>query len=176
MTKFDSRSKVKTRRQLQVSLSRLQQGGKKIVFTIGCFDLIHPGHIRYLEKARAQGDYLVVALNSDASVRRIKGPDRPILTQDERCEIVAALACVDFVTVFDEETPQRIVDDLLPDVLVKGGDWPVDQIVGRQTVESHGGKVISIAFESGFSTSDIIERIKRIQTRSETGADATSDH
>jgi len=176
MVKHDSRSKIKTRAQLQVELPRLQQGGKKIVFTNGCFDLIHPGHVRYLEKARAQGDLLVVALNSDASVRRIKGPDRPILDQEERCEIVAAFGCVDFVTVFDEETPQRIVDQLLPDVLVKGGDWPVDQIVGRQTVEAHGGKVVSIDFEKGFSTTEIIERIKRVQSRSETGADATSDH
>ncbi len=130
------------------------------MFTNGCFDLLHPGHIRYLEKARAEGDLLVVALNSDASVRRIKGPERPIQNEDERSEVIAGLQCVDFVTLFDEETPYEIIEELLPDVLVKGGDWPVDQIVGRQTVEGHGGKVISIAFETGHSTSNIIRRIR----------------
>jgi len=131
-----------------------------VVFTNGCFDLLHPGHIRYLETARAEGDLLVVALNSDASIRRIKGPRRPIQTEDERSEVIASLQCVDFVTLFDEETPYQIIEELLPDVLVKGGDWPIDQIVGRETVEAHGGKVISVAFETGHSTSNIIERIR----------------
>ncbi len=130
------------------------------MFTNGCFDLLHPGHIRYLETARAEGDLLVVALNSDASIRRIKGPERPIQNEDERSEVIASLQCVDFVTLFDEETPYEIIEELLPDVLVKGGDWPIDQIVGRETVETHGGKVISIAFETGHSTSNIIERIR----------------
>jgi D-beta-D-heptose 7-phosphate kinase/D-beta-D-heptose 1-phosphate adenosyltransferase len=130
------------------------------VFTNGCFDLLHPGHIRYLEKARAEGDLLVVALNSDASIRRIKGPERPIQNEDERSEVIAGLQCVDFVTLFDEETPYEVIEELLPDVLVKGGDWPIDQIVGRETVEARGGKVISIAFETGHSTSNVIKRIR----------------
>jgi rfaE bifunctional protein nucleotidyltransferase chain/domain len=179
MSEFGSRSKIRTRAQLRDLLPHLRERGEKIVFTNGCFDLIHPGHVRYLERAREQGDVLVVALNSDASVRRIKGGDRPILAEEERCEIVAALGCVDFVTVFGEETPLQIIDELAPDVLVKGGDWPFDQIVGRQSVESHGGKVISLAFEDGFSTTSIIERIRRAAARPvelETGADETSGH
>jgi rfaE bifunctional protein nucleotidyltransferase chain/domain len=156
----NSRSKIKTRVQLKVLLRHLREEGRQVVFTNGCFDLLHPGHVRYLEQARAQGNVLVVALNSDASVRRLKGPGRPILAESERCEVVAALACVDFVTLFDEETPYEIIEELLPDVLVKGGDWPVDQIVGRKTVELHGGKVVSLTFEPGLSTTNIIERIK----------------
>jgi len=160
MTYISSRSKIKTRSQLKDLLAHLRSQGRKIVFTNGCFDLLHPGHVRYLEKARAEGDLLVVALNSDASVQRLKGPERPIQSEDERCEVIAALQCVDFITLFDEETPYEIIEDFLPDVLVKGGDWPIDQIVGRETVEGHGGKVISIAFETGHSTSNIIERIR----------------
>jgi len=151
--------------QLKDELAHLRSKGKKIVFTNGCFDLLHPGHVRYLEKARAEGDVLVVALNSDSSVRRIKGAERPIQNQEERAEVIAGLQCVDFVTVFDEETPYEIIQELLPDVLVKGGDWPVEQIVGRETVEAHGGKVISIAFETGYSTSKIIDRIRATAQR-----------
>ncbi len=153
--------KIQRRPQLKTLLRRLQADGKKVVFTNGCFDLLHPGHIRYLEKARAEGDLLVVALNSDSSVRRIKGQGRPILSEEQRCEVMAALECVDFVTVFSEETPFEIVEELLPNVLAKGGDWPLDKIVGRETVERHGGKVVSIPFEQGFSTTKIIERINR---------------
>jgi len=134
--------------------------GKRIVFTNGCFDLLHPGHVRFLEKARSLGDLLVVALNGDASVTSIKGRSRPVLSQQDRAEIMSALSCVDFVTTFEEKTPQRIIKGLVPDVLAKGGDWAPDQIVGRKVVESNGGEVVSIDFEEGFSTSEIISRIQ----------------
>ena len=145
--------------QLQLERERLRQAGKKVVFTNGCFDLLHPGHVRYLQQARALGDALIVALNSDRSVRELKGDKRPILTEAERSEVMAALACVDFVTVFDEPTPREIISALLPDVLVKGGDWGIDAIVGREEVEAASGKVMSLAFVEGCSTTDVIERI-----------------
>jgi len=151
--------KIKSRAELSAIMKSLREEGKQVVFTNGCFDLIHPGHLRYLEEARSWGDLLVVAVNSDQSVKRIKGHQRPILDEKSRCEIIAGLHCVDFVTVFSEDTPQEIVDELLPGVLVKGGDWAVDQIVGRETVEKHGGKVLNISFQDGHSTTGIIERI-----------------
>jgi len=141
---------------------RLRREGKRVVFTNGCFDLLHPGHIRYLAEARALGDALIVGLNSDRSVRALKGEGRPILDESERAEVIAALAAVDYVVVFDEDTPQELIARLLPDVLVKGGDWPLDQIVGREEVEAAGGKVISLPYIEGSSTSDIIQRIKEI--------------
>jgi len=165
--------KIKSREQLKVLLDHLRAEGKKIVFTNGCFDLLHPGHIRYLEKARAEGDLLVVALNSDSSVRRIKGPGRPILPEDQRCEVMAALECVGYVTLFSEETPFEIIEELLPNVLVKGGDWPLDKIVGRETVEQHGGKVVSISFEQGFSTTNIITRISQRNERADSSEAAS---
>lgn len=168
-----SRRKIQSRPQLKALLQRLQADGKKVVFTNGCFDLLHPGHIRYLEKARAEGDLLVVALNSDSSVQRIKGRGRPILSEDQRCEVLAALECVDYVTVFSEETPFEIIEELLPNVLAKGGDWPLDKIVGRETVERHGGKVVSISFEQGFSTTNIIERISRRKDRADSSETAS---
>lgn len=137
----------------------LRQEGRRIVFTNGCFDLLHPGHIRYLAEARKLGDVLIVALNSDASVRQLKGDGRPILKEQERAEVMAALQVVDYVTIFDEETPRELIAELLPDVLVKGGDWTLDTIVGREEVEAAGGKVMSLAFIEGLSTSDVIERI-----------------
>jgi len=161
-----TRAKIKTRQELKGILEQLKADGKEIVFTNGCFDLLHPGHVHYLEKAKAEGDVLVVALNSDTSVRKIKGQDRPILGEEDRCEIISALGCVDFVTIFEEELPQAIVEELIPHVLVKGGDWPIDGIVGRQIVESNGGRVVSIDFEREFSTSDIIERIRRSGSKS----------
>lgn len=133
--------------------------GKRLVFTNGCFDLLHPGHVRYLYQARALGDALVVALNSDRSVRALKGEGRPILSQRERAEVMAALESVDYVTIFDEETPRELIAVLLPDILVKGGDWPIQQIVGREEVEAAGGKVLSLPYVEGLSTTDIIERI-----------------
>jgi D-beta-D-heptose 7-phosphate kinase/D-beta-D-heptose 1-phosphate adenosyltransferase len=145
--------------QLRTERERLRQAGRSVVFTNGCFDLIHPGHVNYLQQARRLGDALIVALNSDRSVRELKGAKRPILNQDERAEVIAALGCVDYVTIFDEPTPREIIVALLPDVLVKGGDWGVDQIVGREEVEAVGGKVLSLPFIEGCSTSDVIERI-----------------
>ena len=142
-------------------LAELKGLRKKTVMTNGCFDLIHPGHIRYLIRARSQGDLLLVALNSDASVKLLKGTGRPIFPVQERCEIVASLQCVDLVTVFEEETPARLIRSLLPDVLVKGGDWPLDRIVGRPEVEKAGGRVISIPFEEGYSSTMLIDKIHK---------------
>jgi D-beta-D-heptose 7-phosphate kinase/D-beta-D-heptose 1-phosphate adenosyltransferase len=136
--------------------------GRRIVFTNGVFDLLHPGHVRYLQAARAHGDLLIVGLNSDASVRRNKGPERPINRQDERAEVLAALASVDAVSVFDEDTPAEIIRRVQPDVLVKGSDWPADQIVGRDTVEARGGRVILEPVEQGYSTSAIIDKARRL--------------
>jgi rfaE bifunctional protein nucleotidyltransferase chain/domain len=135
--------------------------GRRIVFTNGVFDILHPGHLRYLQAARAHGDLLIVGLNSDASVRRNKGPGRPVNPQDERAELLAALTCVDAVSIFDDETPADIIRRVQPDVLVKGADWPADQIVGRDTVEARGGVVIREPVEEGYSSSDIIERVTR---------------
>ena len=131
------------------------------MFTNGCFDLLHPGHLRCLEQARALGDVLVVAINSDASVRELKGDGRPILPQEERAEILAALAAVDYVTIFDAPTPRELIARVLPAVLVKGGDWGADEIVGREEVESAGGRVVSIALEPGYSTTAILERARQ---------------
>ncbi len=146
---------------LQETVQELKRKGLKIVFTNGCFDILHPGHVSYLRKARQLGDVLVVGVNSDRSVREIKGEQRPILTQVERCEILSELESVSFVTVFDESTPCRLIKTILPDVLVKGGDWGIDEIVGREDVETAGGRVLAIPFESGQSTSGIIDRILR---------------
>jgi D-glycero-beta-D-manno-heptose 1-phosphate adenylyltransferase len=139
------------------SRRRLDQ---RIVFTNGVFDLLHPGHVRYLQAARREGDVLIVGINSDRSVCANKGPSRPIMPERERAEILEALACVDAVVVFDEETPAVIIEALQPDVLVKGADWAADAIVGRDTVEARGGKVVRMPIESGWSTSAIIERAR----------------
>jgi D-beta-D-heptose 7-phosphate kinase/D-beta-D-heptose 1-phosphate adenosyltransferase len=152
-------NKIKTTLELKPVLDILRSAGKKIVFTNGCFDLIHTGHVRYLAKARSFGDILVVAVNSDASVRQLKGEKRPINSQDDRTEALAALASVDYVTVFDELDPHRIISQLQPDVLIKGGDWPVEKIIGRDVVEARGGKVISAGYIEGASTTGIIQRI-----------------
>lgn len=152
--------KIKSLEEMLEVRAQLRRQGLRLVFTNGCFDLLHPGHVRYLAQARAHGDALVVALNSDASVRRLKGPSRPVQDERARALVMAALASVDYVTIFDQETPAGIIDELVPDVLVKGGDWPVEQIVGRETVEEAGGHVLSIAFQPGHSTSAIIERIQ----------------
>lgn len=138
---------------------RLRSESKRVVFTNGCFDILHPGHVRYLSQARALGDVLIVALNSDESVKRLKGPTRPILKLEERAEVISALKSVDYVTVFFEDTPREIISKLLPDILVKGGDWNLDTIVGREEVEAAGGEVKSLNFVDGCSTTDIINRI-----------------
>ena len=132
--------------------------GRRVVFTNGVFDLLHPGHVRYLQAARAEGDVLIVAVNSDRSVRANKGPSRPIIPERERAEVLEALSAVDAAVIFDDETPQAIIDRLRPDVLVKGADWAADAIVGRETVEAHGGKVVRVPIEAGWSTSAIIEK------------------
>ena len=147
--------------QLDEYLRDARSAGRRIVFTNGVFDILHPGHVRYLQAARAHGDLLIVGLNSDASVRRNKGPKRPINPQDERAEVLAALACVDAVSIFDDDTPADIIGRVQPDVLVKGADWPADQIVGRDTVEARGGRVVLEPVEQGYSTTDIIARIQR---------------
>ena len=138
----------------------LRRDGLTVVFTNGCFDLIHPGHVRYLADARSLGDALVVGLNSDRWVRNLKGEGRPILNAQERAEVIAALQAVDYVTIFDQETPLELISRVIPDVLVKGGDWSVDDIVGREVVEAAGGKVLSLPYIEGKSTSEIIARIK----------------
>ena len=139
-----------------------RRAGRRVVFTNGVFDILHPGHIRYLRQARDLGDVLIVGLNGDASVKRNKGPDRPINSEDERAEILAALEPVDAVVIFDEDTPDDIIKAVQPDVLVKGADWAEDAIVGRDTVEARGGRVVRIAVEEGFSTSDIVAKIKAL--------------
>jgi rfaE bifunctional protein nucleotidyltransferase chain/domain len=138
--------------------------GRRIVFTNGVFDILHPGHLRYLQQARALGDALIIGLNSDASVRGNKGPERPINAEGERAEILGALECVDGVVIFDEGTPAEIIRTIQPDILVKGADWAEDAIVGRDTVEARGGRVVRIPIEEGFSTSGIIEKIKGLQS------------
>ncbi len=137
-----------------------KRNGRRIVFTNGCFDLLHPGHVCILQEARELGDALIVGLNSDASVRQLKGEGRPVLPERERAEILAALECVDAVVIFDQVTPREVIARLLPDVLVKGGDWPGNQIVGREEVEAAGGRVVSIPVVPGYSTTEILRRIR----------------
>ena len=143
-------------------VQRLRAAGKTIVFTNGVFDLLHIGHLRYLQHARALGDALIIGLNSDRSVRAIKGPERPITAEDERAEVLEALACVDAVVVFNEDTPHDLIATLQPDVLVKGADWAVDAIVGRDIVEARGGRVVRVTLEPGHSTTNIIDKIRRL--------------
>jgi D-beta-D-heptose 7-phosphate kinase/D-beta-D-heptose 1-phosphate adenosyltransferase len=156
------RSKVKTVRQLKPILARLRRRGERIVFTNGCFDLLHIGHLRYLQRARRHGDRLVVAVNSDRSVRKIKGPPRPLLPQAERAEVLAALSCVDYVTVFNEPDPLAVITALQPDVLIKGSDWSQNRIIGREVVEGRGGRVRRVPLVKGISTTRLIEKIRRL--------------
>ena len=151
--------KVVTREVLQRECERLRREGKRIVFTNGCFDIIHAGHARYLARARSMGDVLVIGLNADESVRGIKGALRPINPENERAEVLAALASLDYVALFDEPDPAGIIGEVQPDVLVKGGDWPVEAIVGADQVQARGGKVVSIPFEVESSTTRIVDRI-----------------
>jgi D-beta-D-heptose 7-phosphate kinase/D-beta-D-heptose 1-phosphate adenosyltransferase len=155
---------VLTLDELILRFAPSKRNGKRVVFTNGCFDLLHPGHIHSLEAARALGDVLIIGLNSDESVRTLKGPGRPVIPQDERAEILASLDCVDAVVIFDELTPQRVVAALLPDVLVKGGDWPGNQIVGREEVEGAGGKVVLIDVVPGYSTTEILQKIRGLDS------------
>jgi rfaE bifunctional protein nucleotidyltransferase chain/domain len=142
-------------------VERLRATGKTVVFTNGVFDLLHVGHLRYLQQARALGDALIVGVNSDRSVRANKGAGRPITPEAERVEILGALACVDGVVVFDQDTPHDIIAALQPDILVKGADWAADAIVGRDVVEARGGRVVRVPIEAGYSTSALVEKIRR---------------
>lgn len=151
--------RIVSQNELIDSLGRASRGSRRVVFTNGCFDLLHPGHIRSLEAARSAGDVLVVGLNSDASVRRVKGGSRPLVGAQERAEILASLAAVDFVVIFEEATPRELIARLLPDVLAKGADWGKNEVVGRQEVEAAGGSVLSIPLQPGYSTTGLLERI-----------------
>jgi rfaE bifunctional protein nucleotidyltransferase chain/domain len=154
-------TKITTRQELASRLDERRRQGHRIVFTNGCFDLMHIGHIRYLQAARNLGDVLVVGVNSDESVRALnKGTDRPIVPDTQRAEVLAALACVDYVVIFSEPDPGALIATLQPDILVKGGDWPVDRIVGRETVEARGGRVQTIPLVPGVSTTTLVQRIR----------------
>jgi len=160
------KQKIKGREELLKIIQDLKIKGKRIVFTNGCFDLLHIGHIRYLEGAKTLGDVLIVGVNSDSSVRKLKGPERPILPVEERTEILSGLGCVDYITIFDELDPLNLISSLQPDVLVKGGDWTKEQVVGGEVVERSGGEVVIIPFVQGASTSNQIEIIlKRYEKR-----------
>ncbi len=156
-----ARDKVVTQRAAAALVARAKRRGERVVFTNGCFDLLHPGHVRSLEEAAGLGDRLVVAVNGDASVARLKGRGRPALPARVRCEVVAALACVDWVVRFDTDTPLRLIERLAPDVLAKGGDWALDDIVGREAVEGAGGRVVRLADVPGPRSSDLIAAIRR---------------
>ncbi len=145
--------------QAATRLQLWRMAGEPIVFTNGVYDLLHRGHVEYLEEARALGERLVVGVNADDSVRRLKGPGRPIVPEDERVEVLAAFECVDLVVLFGEDTPERLIREVRPDVLVKGGDWALDAIVGREFVESYGGRVLNVPVREGHSTSTIIRRV-----------------
>jgi rfaE bifunctional protein nucleotidyltransferase chain/domain len=155
------KKKVKDLISVKKEIEALKAQGKRIVFTNGCFDLLHPGHTRYLFAARQLGDYLIVAVNTDRSVKAIKGAHRPIQSQDERAELLAALSFVDAVILFDEDNPLNVIRHLVPNVLVKGGDWIEDQIIGADVVKKAGGVVKSLPFVAGYSTTAIIEKIRK---------------
>jgi D-beta-D-heptose 7-phosphate kinase/D-beta-D-heptose 1-phosphate adenosyltransferase len=160
------KQKIKTREELRNIIKDLKAKGKRIVFTNGCFDLLHLGHIRYLEKAKTLGDILVVGVNSDHSVQNLKGPKRPILPEEERAEILSGFGCVDYITIFDGEDPLELISTLQPDILVKGGDWTKETTVGREVVERSGGEVVILPFVERASTSNIIDTIlKRYEKR-----------
>jgi len=161
------KKKIKERKELLRIIKNLKAKGKRVVFTNGCFDLLHLGHVRYLEEAKALGDVLVVGVNSDSSVRKLKGPKRPILPEEERTEILSGLGCVDYITIFNEADPLKLITSLKPNLLVKGGDWTREQIVGREVVERSGGELVIIPFVRGASTSKVIDTIlKRFQQKS----------
>lgn len=152
---------VSTLENIETDLASLRAQGKKIVFTNGCFDLLHVGHVRYLQEARRLGDILVIGVNSDASVKRLKGPTRPVQVEADRAEILAALGAVDFTVIFTEDTPENLIHKVRPDILVKGGDWKIDSIVGAPFVMSYGGKVMSLQFVDGKSTTKLIEKAQK---------------
>jgi D-beta-D-heptose 7-phosphate kinase/D-beta-D-heptose 1-phosphate adenosyltransferase len=155
-------NKILERTALKDKLDELRKKGKKIAFTNGCFDILHVGHVRYLREAKKTADVLVLALNSDSSVRSIKGEKRPLMNEKERAEILAALECIDFVTVFQELTPLELINYLKPDILIKGGDWPEEKVVGREEIKKWGGRVAIIPEVEGKSTTNILEKIKKM--------------
>lgn len=155
-----ARSKVLTRRAAASAVRAAQRRGERVVFTNGCFDLIHVGHVRSLEEARSLGDRLLVGLNADSSVRRLKGPSRPIVAGRQRAELLAALECVDWVVLFGQDTPLSLIRAIGPDVLAKGGDWRVDEIVGREVVEGRGGRVARLRVVPGVRTTSLVDRIR----------------
>lgn len=155
-------NKILGREALKEKLDELRESGRKIAFTNGCFDILHVGHVRYLREAKNTADVLILALNSDSSVRSLKGETRPFIPEEERAEVLSALEFVDFITIFSELTPQDLIDYLRPDVLIKGGDWAEDKIVGRDSVKKRGGAVIIIPEVKGKSTTNIVEKIKKI--------------
>jgi len=155
-----SMGKIVSQEELVQVAAREKRAGRRVVFTNGCFDLLHPGHVRCLAEARALGDVLVVAVNSDSSVRGNKGPERPLVAQQDRAEVLAALASVDYVTIFDEPTPRELISRVLPSILVKGADWALDQVAGREEVEAAGGRVVSIPVAQGYSTTSLVEKIR----------------
>lgn len=155
------KTKLKSLGIIKNEIKALQQQDKKIVFTNGCFDILHAGHVDIFQQARNLGDALVVAVNSDISIKKIKGEKRPVVPQAQRMQVLAALEAIDYVVIFDEENPFKIIKEIQPDILVKGGDWPVEAIVGREIVEKKGGKVISIPLMEGISTTNIIEEVKK---------------
>ncbi len=156
--------KIVSQQELIQETAREKRDGRRVVFTNGCFDLLHPGHVRCLAEARSLGDVLVVAINSDRSVRGNKGPERPLVAEQDRAEVLAALASVDYVTIFDEPTPRELIARVLPDLLVKGADWAPDQVAGREEVEAAGGRVVSIPLASGYSTTSLVQRIRNSGT------------
>ena len=158
-------SKIFSTEEMNDERERLRDAGQRLVFTNGVFDILHVGHVRYLAQSRALGDVLLVAINSDRSVRELKGADRPLNGENERAEVLAALRAVDYVTIFDDISPRSLIAELLPDVLVKGGDYALDQIHGREEVEAAGGRVVSLPFVEGASTTEIIDRIKTAESK-----------
>jgi D-glycero-beta-D-manno-heptose 1-phosphate adenylyltransferase len=153
--------KIVSQDELIALVTREKRDGRRVVFTNGCFDLLHPGHVRCLAGARALGDLLVVAVNSDRSVRGGKGPERPLVPQQDRAEVLAALASVDYVTIFDEPTPRQLIARVLPNILVKGADWAHNEVVGREEVEAAGGRVVSIPLTPGYSTTSLVQKIRK---------------
>ncbi len=163
--------KIKNLSQMKTVIGRLKKEGRRVVFTNGCFDILHVGHIRYLQKARGKGDVLVVGLNTDRSVRIIKGEKRPIVPEKERAEVLAALECVDYIILFSEPDPLRLISALKPHVLVKGADWPKAKIVGREVVEETGGCIVRVPLVRGASSTGVIERIVRVYCPKSAGQD-----
>jgi rfaE bifunctional protein nucleotidyltransferase chain/domain len=162
--------KIVSQDELILLINREKRNGRRVVFTNGCFDLLHPGHVRCLAEARALGDLLIVAVNSDRSVRGNKGPERPLVPQNDRAEVLAALSSVDYVAIFDEPTPRKLIALVLPDILVKGADWGPTEVVGREEVEAAGGRVVSIPLAPGYSTTSLLQKIRKAAAPVEEGA------